>query len=250
MSQTTDVVPLPPPDEAEQKSIAAAKERQAKRTQAPRVREQVPVQQAFVAPHSDADGWYARLCDTFGTNSWEFTFNEVARTLLAVEAGATQANGMLAFIDGVKPENEVEAALAGQMFATHALAMTMMHRAAHATELRLSESAGNMAIKLLRTYTTQTEALAKLRRGGEQTVRVEHVHVYPGAQAVVGNVTNVPLEGGRLNENSGQPHAPDARALAFAPGSPVWGDNAPGIPVPVAGGKREEAVPNARRRKG
>ena len=30
--------------------------------------------------------------------------------------------------------------------------------------------------KLLRTYTMQTEALAKLKRGGEQTVRVEHVH--------------------------------------------------------------------------
>ena len=36
----------------------------------------------------------------------------------------------------------------------------------------------------------QVEALAKLRRGGEQTVRVEHVHVYPGGQAVVGNVTH------------------------------------------------------------
>src|SRR5262245_57428365 len=36
----------------------------------------------------------------------------------------------------------------------------------------------NMAIKLLRTYTAQLEALAKLRRGGEQTVRVEHVHVH------------------------------------------------------------------------
>ena len=35
-----------------------------------------------------------------------------------------------------------------------------------------------MAIKLLRTYTAQLEALAKLRRGGEQTVRVEHVHVH------------------------------------------------------------------------
>jgi hypothetical protein len=32
------------------------------------------------------------------------------------------------------------------------------------------------------------EALAKLRRGGEQTVRVEHVHVHEGGQAIVGNV--------------------------------------------------------------
>ena len=36
----------------------------------------------------------------------------------------------------------------------------------------------------------QIEALAKLKRGGEQTVRVEHVHVYPGGQAIVGKVSN------------------------------------------------------------
>jgi radical SAM superfamily enzyme with C-terminal helix-hairpin-helix motif len=35
----------------------------------------------------------------------------------------------------------------------------------------------------------QVDALANLRRGGRQKVTVEHVHVHPGAQAVVGNVT-------------------------------------------------------------
>jgi hypothetical protein len=44
-------------------------------------------------------------------------------------------------------------------------------------------------MKLLRTYTAKVEVLAKLRRGGEQTVRVEHVDVHPGGQAIVGNVT-------------------------------------------------------------
>ena len=33
------------------------------------------------------------------------------------------------------------------------------------------------------------EVLAKLRRGGEQTVRVEHVHVHSGGQAVAGHVS-------------------------------------------------------------
>ena len=45
-------------------------------------------------------------------------------------------------------------------------------------------------MKLLRTFTVQIEALAKLKRGGEQTVRVEHVHVYPGGQAIVGAISN------------------------------------------------------------
>jgi hypothetical protein len=33
------------------------------------------------------------------------------------------------------------------------------------------------------------EVLAKLRRGGEQTVRVEHVHLHSGGQAVAGHVS-------------------------------------------------------------
>jgi hypothetical protein len=41
---------------------------------------------------------------------------------------------------------------------------------------------------MLRTFTAQTEALAKIRRKGEQTVKV--VHVYPGGQAVVAETIN------------------------------------------------------------
>ena len=44
----------------------------------------------------------------------------------------------------------------------------------------------------------QAETLAKLQRGGEQVVKVVHVH--PGAQAIVGNVVtgaSCGAEGGR-----------------------------------------------------
>ena len=44
------------------------------------------------------------------------------------------------------------------------------------------------AARLLRAYATQVEALRWLRNGGSQTVRVEHVHVNEGAQAIIGNV--------------------------------------------------------------
>ncbi len=35
----------------------------------------------------------------------------------------------------------------------------------------------------------QVEALRRLRQGGSQVVRVEHVHVNEGGQAIAGNVT-------------------------------------------------------------
>ena len=62
-------------------------------------------------------------------------------------------------------------------------------KAVHAETQDRMDSYGTLATKLQRTFTTQIEALAKLRRGGEQKVRVEHVHVYPGGRPIVGNVT-------------------------------------------------------------
>jgi hypothetical protein len=40
----------------------------------------------------------------------------------------------------------------------------------------------------MRAYSVQVEALRRLRHGGDQYVRVEHVHVNDGGQAVIGNV--------------------------------------------------------------
>jgi hypothetical protein len=44
------------------------------------------------------------------------------------------------------------------------------------------------AARLMRAYATQVEVLRRLRNGGQQFVRVEHVHVNKGGQAVIGNV--------------------------------------------------------------
>jgi hypothetical protein len=71
------------------------------------------------------------------------------------------------------------------------------------------DSASNSAVKLLRAFAVQAEVLAKLQRGGEQVVKVVHVH--PGAQAIVGSVmtANDGLlgGGGGADEEWNQPHA-------------------------------------------
>jgi len=46
----------------------------------------------------------------------------------------------------------------------------------------------NSANKLSRTYSTLVEALNRHRGKGQQKMTVEHVHVYEGGQAIVGNV--------------------------------------------------------------
>jgi hypothetical protein len=40
----------------------------------------------------------------------------------------------------------------------------------------------------MRTFAMQVEVFRRLRNGGQQYVRVEHVHVNDGGQALIGNV--------------------------------------------------------------
>jgi hypothetical protein len=44
------------------------------------------------------------------------------------------------------------------------------------------------AARLSRAFTMQVEAYRRLRHGGDQYVRVEHVHINEGGQALIGNV--------------------------------------------------------------
>jgi hypothetical protein len=205
------------------------------------------------APHNDESLFADALLDTFGTTSSDFISPLVRQLFEAMHRKGgniiAELNAGLAIVAGVQPENETEAMLAVQMAATHNAAMTMLAAAQQQGTQVSIEVAGNFAVKLLRTYTAQIEALAKLRRKGEQTVRVEHVHVHSGGQAIVGHVNHSPGGGGGEPGNSNQPHTADnPRALAFAPGAPLLCPDAVGEPVPVASGEREVSVPNARRR--
>jgi integrase len=53
---------------------------------------------------------------------------------------------------------------------------------------RCAPALGSTAARLMRTYALQMEVLRRLRVGGQQFVRVEHVHVNDGGQALIGNV--------------------------------------------------------------
>jgi hypothetical protein len=207
----------------------------------------------IASKHSDGRGWSAQLTDAFGTTSEDFANVTLTQTMnalpLSEDSLPRMTNAVLATVDGTKPKDEIEAMLTSQMVVTHALAMDFIGRARRAEHVTQLDSCGGLAVKLLRTYTAQVEALAKLRRGGEQTVRVEHVHVHAGGQAVVGNVNQ--REAGGLNESSGQPHATgQPRALTFTPGRPVRSAHPERHPVPVASGEGKAPLPNARRRKG
>src|SRR5436305_8863937 len=129
-------------------------------------------------------------------------------TVFSDRAGTIDAravNAALAVIDGLKPQNEIEAMLAAQIAVTHGLTMKFSARLySGATEtIPQQDSAALTLSRLQRAFTSQLDALSNMRRGGRQKVVVEHVHVYPGGQAIVGDVTHT----GRVvsEENGGQP---------------------------------------------
>ena len=203
----------------------------------------------FGSPNASA----LRQMDTFGTSSPDFVLLMLRHLTKASEIqgftdlGIDEINGAMAAVEAARPENEIEAMLAVQMYATHVAAMRMLGRAMKSDNSDTTVGYGSLATKLLRTYTTQVEALAKMRRGGEQKVTVEHVHVYPGGQAIVGNVSTA--GGGAQLEKGQQPHAltgPAAIALPFD--APVLREDEGGHAMPVASRERQGSVPDARRR--
>ncbi|WAJ28939.1 hypothetical protein [Antarcticirhabdus aurantiaca] len=109
--------------------------------------------------------------------------NTEAYDLRALHAAGAMAN--------IAPTDALEGMLAAQMVATHNAAMECFRRAMiEGQTFQGREQNLAHASKLTRSYATLVQALDKHRGKGQQTVRVEHVHVHAGGQAIVGPVTH------------------------------------------------------------
>ena len=101
-----------------------------------------------------------------------------------------QVEATRAAMMGMKPRDALEGMLIGQLIAIHNAAMECCRRAmipGQTFEGRRENL--NQANKLSRTYALLTEALDRHRGKGQQHIRVEHVNVHAGGQAIVGAVT-------------------------------------------------------------
>lgn len=187
-----------------------------------------------------------KTVDAFATTSLAFStdkLNDLLNHFAANNnrgAGELDLNSALAFLDGAKPKNEVEATLAVQMVATNDAAMRALAMVGKSEFIQHTQTFGNLAIKLLRTFAMQVEALAKLQRGGEQVVR--HVHVdNRGGQAVI--TENVHTGGRGNGKVDDQSHATSAAGISPA----LLGADPIGNGVPISGREGEAAMQDARR---
>jgi hypothetical protein len=96
---------------------------------------------------------------------------------------------ILAGLRDIAPRDPLEGMLAGQMVAIHAAAMECLRRAmAQGATFEGRDMNLTQANKLSRTYAALLGALDQHRGKGRQVVRVEHVTVNAGGQAIVGAV--------------------------------------------------------------
>ena len=101
-----------------------------------------------------------------------------------------QVEATRAAMMGMKPRDALEGMLIGQLIASHNAAMECYRRAMIPGQTFEGwREALNQANKLSRTYALLTEALDRHRGKGQQHIRVEHVNVHAGGQAIVGAVT-------------------------------------------------------------
>ena len=185
-----------------------------------------------------------RFMSAFGTTESAFADRMLIGVLNAACEGSPenppserQINQALAAVSGIGARDELEGMLATQMVATHVAAMTALHRIAVSEMLPQYDSCGKLAVKLLRTFTAQVEALHRYRGNGEQKVIVEHVHVHAGGQAIVGSVTP-----GSEDTQKSKEQADVRREITHEPGTPVPSPDPQREAVPIASGERKTPV--------
>jgi hypothetical protein len=144
-------------------------------------------------PDGDRQIWIDRLKAALGTASMEF----VEATLFQLQAAARlpnsgvseiAVNAALSMIESEQPRNETECAIVIQMACLHSATMAVLSRlgGGHGGDRHIL-AAATAASRLSRTFAILVETLRRLRNGGSQYVRVEHIHVGPNSQAVIGN---------------------------------------------------------------
>jgi hypothetical protein len=221
------------------------------------------------ADHSDEEGHRYHLADVFGTRSLEFVASMLTELGQATKDHSsdldmgpgsldqTSLNAALAVIDGVRPADEIEAMLAAHMAVTNIALLELMARTRGAIAGHLYQGSGikrldilgNLTTKFMRTYAIQVETLAKKRRKGEQTVTVKHVHVHPGAQAVIGNVSHGGGRGVLKNDHRAHECIQQSPAGAIADSTAMWCTDEEREALPIASDSKGP-LPNARRRAG
>ena len=164
--------------------------------------------EAAKAPATASKGGGLPVVSGTGSGEWN---GRLLRDVVQVCCGSDlgdkdaleKARAGIAAMQGIGPDDVIGDMVAAQLVAAHEAAMDCYKRAAgaggnsEAIPLEFWREYMNQANKLSRTSAALIEALNRHRgKSGQQTVRVEHVTVKDGGQAVIGPVATGGGRGG------------------------------------------------------
>lgn len=155
------------------------------------------------ASQTAGDAFKAKLSAALGCKTSE-TALALLEQVMALEHPTTTMDparintiwmNAIAMLAELQPTTATEAMLAVQMVASHRAAMMFLTNATKPEDSFDGRDRNVLrALRLMRLFTEQVEAMSKLKgKGGQQRVVVEHVTVAAGGQAIVGAV----MPGGR-----------------------------------------------------
>ena len=112
----------------------------------------------------------------------------IERIELADKCGAYN----LAFdaAEAAKTQDPIEQMLIHQMAAVHKAAMDTLSKLSMQEDAIKTTKLANSAARLIEVYQKGATTLHKMRKGGKQTVTIQHVNISDNAQAIVGGNIN------------------------------------------------------------
>jgi len=153
--------------------------------------------------HEEAAQFLKNLCKITGTAS-ESGAELIVNQFMAMQVwhrSRTDGQRVIAaaeLIAEFEPRNATEALLTVQMFGVHEAALLFLQRATLEGQTFEGNDANVLrATRLMRLFNEQLDLMLRLKgKTSQQKVRVEHVHVHQGAQAIVGAVSTAKTDQG------------------------------------------------------
>jgi hypothetical protein len=145
-------------------------------------------------PDGNSKLWWSRLQSALGTTSSDFVNAALAQLMSAARLpgggiSSLAMNAAFTMIEGQRPSDEVEAAILMQMACAHGAAMMLLARfEGGGGGDRGVRALAHATARIMSAFNHSAETLRRRRQGGSQYMRIDHVHVTEGGQAVIENV--------------------------------------------------------------
>jgi len=161
-------------------------------TQAPKIRvsgESIQPDESYFVEHED---FIQAAMDAAGTRDRDLAVAMITQLTRAQgkvsEKTELFINAAFAMLADFKCQNAQEAMMATHIIALYCQSSNLLIRAAAIAHPELQKNYFDMALKLSRAFGSMMETFQKHRRNGTYKMKIEHLHVHAGGQAIVGTV--------------------------------------------------------------